>query len=411
MSAPASTGYLALCVVGVWLTWSLHDYLQERIFRVPGFHFGFFMAFLLQFVSFVLSLVHQTIEWLFRRVGEASRRAAEEKELEDQRRHEEALDEEQGDSLLKEEEADAPWTPSASTPSGPAVAAPVRPPRVEATWGTLALYLALSLLIAAANGCATAALNYVSMQVKVLFKSGKIVTVMSIGVLCFGRHYALAEYAYMLLVVAGLYAFLLANSIGSEINASLIGVALLSLAVLSDSLVPNVQQKLLATRPKQELIFHTNWVSALITFCYILATGEAASAAAFLSRRPRVIVLMLLQALAGYFGIVVYLETVRSFGSKVTVIVTSCRKLFTIALSSLAFAHPLTAYHLVGVLSVFLGVLLNANHERVCSRWLVLPALLLTASVVAIQLHLDDAYPAISVALAPIREALLTRVV
>ena len=87
----------------------------------------------------------------------------------------------------------------------------------------------------------------------------------------------------------------------------------------------------------------------------------------------------------------------------------------TIILSPLA--DRLAAWGLPNVLAsfiallVFLGVLLNANHERVCSRWLVLPALLLTASVVAIQLHLDDAYPAISVALAPIREALLTRVV
>mgnify|MGYP001223325308 CR=1 FL=1 len=64
--------------------------------------------------------------------------------------------------------------------------------------------------MSAANGCATAALNYVSMPVKVLFKSGKIVSVMLLGVACCGRHYAPSEYAYMLLVVAGLCTFLLA---------------------------------------------------------------------------------------------------------------------------------------------------------------------------------------------------------
>jgi hypothetical protein len=70
-----------------------------------------------------------------------------------------------------------------------------------------------------------------------------------LGVVCFGRHYAAAEYAYMLLVVAGLACFLLAASTGA-LDASLRGVALLSLAVLADSLVPNVQQKLLVSRPR-----------------------------------------------------------------------------------------------------------------------------------------------------------------
>ena len=66
--------------------------------------------------------------------------------------------------------------------------------------------------------------------------------------------------------------------------------------------------------------------------------------------------LLLLQSTAGYFGILAYLETVRRFGSKVTTIVTSCRKLFTIALSSVLFGHPLNGYHAAGVLCVFLGV-------------------------------------------------------
>ena len=275
------------------------------------------------------------------------------------------------------------------------------------------------MLIAASNGCSTAALNYVSMPVKVLFKSAKIVTVMLLGVLCFGRHYATSEYAYMVLVVGGLCTFMLADATGTaQLRASLVGITLLGLAVLADSLVPNVQQKLLATRPKQELIFHTNWVSAVLTLGYMVATGEAGLAYAFLARRPRVLALMLLQSLAGYLGILVYLETVGAFGSKVTVLVTSCRKLFTIGLSAVVFHHPLSMYHMLGVGAVFLGVLLNAERDRSCSPVVALPALLLTAGVLGLQLSLDvsldallDAGGAVSTALTPVREALELRVV
>ena len=408
----ASTPFLAACTCGVWVTWSVHDYLQERIFRIPGFRFGAFMAFMLQFSSFVLSVLQQAVEWL---METRSRRAAVVREA--QRLHEEALDEEQGEAILEKEDQKL---------VDPVVKSAAPMPMLTATWSTFALYLLLSVLIAASNGCSTAALNYVSMPVKVLFKSGKIVTVMLLGVLCFGRHYALSEYVYMLLVVGGLCTFLLATASGAtQLTASLVGVVLLGLAVLADSLVPNVQQKLLATRPKQELIFHTNWMSAVLTFAYMLTTGEAALALAFLARRPRVLPLMLLQALAGYLGILSYLQAVTSFGSKVTVLVTSCRKVFTIGLSAVVFHHALSYYHIVGVSAVFLGVLLNAERERAFSQLLALPALLLTAAIVALQLGLDERIDvllgvpvdhvasagAVSNALMPLREALEHRVV
>ena len=212
---------------------------------------------------------------------------------------------------------------------------------------------------------------------------------MLLGRCCFGKRYGLYEYAFMLLVVCGLVTFLLARSTGA-IDASLVGIALLALAVVCDSVVPNVQQRLLETRPKQELVFHTNWVSALLTACYMGWTGEGARAIAFCERRPRVLGLLLIQATCGYLGILVYLETVRAYGPKVTVVITSCRKLFTIALSSLAFGHQLTGFHLVGVGTVFLGITLNVYADARPSRLLAPPSLLAVALLVALELGALD---------------------
>ena len=158
--------------------------------------------------------------------------------------------------------------------------------------------------------------------------------------------------------------------------------------VLADSMLPNVQQQLLRdlNRPKAEVVYHTNWISALLTLSYITYTGELHAALVFLRVRRRVAGLLLLQSAAGYLGILSYLETVRRFGPKVTTIVTSSRKLFTIALSSVLFGHPLNGYHIAGVAAVFLGVLLNANASLACSRVLVLPALAAAAVLVASQL-------------------------
>lgn len=401
--APPSTAYLALCIAGVWLTWTAHDYLQERIFRAPGFHFGLFMAFALQFVAFLLSLAYRVGVWAFDDGREQMRRCAEE---EKRRRLAAAAaeEEEQGETLLldgddgeggAERSNNASSLLSAHDPvkelAHVASAASSDASSSEATLSTFGWYLALSLLIAAANGSATAALNFVNMQTKVLFKSAKIVTVMLLGKLCFGKSYAAMEYGYMLNVVLGLVAFLLASK-GGALASSLPGLLLLALAVLSDSLVPNVQQRLLTTlrRPKHELVFHTNWVSALLTACYTATTGEGAAALAFLRRRPYLSLLLLVQSVCGYLGILVYLETVRAFGPKVTVVVTSCRKLFTIGLSSVLFRHPLNGFHVLGVSAVFGGVLWNANSDLRCSRLLAPVSLLAVALIVALELKLDQ---------------------
>ena len=105
---------------------------------------------------------------------------------------------------------------------------------------------------------------------------------------------------------------------------------------------------------------------------YTTYTGELQAAVSFLRVRRRVALLLLLQSGAGYLGILSYLETVRRFGPKVTTIVTSSRKLFTIALSSVIFGHPLNGYHVAGVSAVFLGVLLNANANLACRLALTL---------------------------------------
>jgi len=390
-----SAAYLAACVTGVWLTWTAHDYLQERIFKVPGFHFGLFMAFSLQTVSFLLSLVYRLWTHLLDDGRQLQQRLAEEQS----QRRLAAEEEEQGENLLEDDEEQ-----------------PAAPKKADDSWPlqALAWYLSLSLLIATANGSATAALNFVNMQTKVLFKSSKIVTVMLLGRLCFGKSYSCMEYSYMLHVVLGLVAFLLASS-GGALGSSLPGVALLSLAILSDSLVPNVQQRLLTglKRPKHELVFHTNWVSALLTACYMAATGEGVDAFLFLRRRPHVSLLLLLQSVCGYFGVLTYLEVVHGFGPKVTVIVTSCRKLFTICLSSVLFGHPLNGFHLVGVACVFGGVLWNANADMRCSRWLAPPALVVAALLVGVELHLDDTILDSSwrVLLGPLRSLLLKRII
>lgn len=375
----ASDGHLFACIVCVWLSWSAHDYLQEKMFRIPGFKFGFFMAFVLQATSSLLAALHSGVVHCCG--GSASRDDAEsdnEIDASDKRiadAEAARLKEDQDDK--NDFDDDFPSVSKLKVPEGRAEA------RVSSSWRVIGWYVVLAALLAGSNGCASAALNYVSMPVKVLFKSSKIVTVMLLGS-CFGKLYKPAEYLYMALVVLGLVAFFVAGA--SRLKSSVTGIGLLVAAVMYDSLVPNVQYMLLQTRSKSEMVFHTNWMSAALTLCYIGFTGELSAAIGFMAHRPRACSLLLLQSCCGYCGIVCYLETVRCFGSKATTIITSCRKIFTIALSSLVFGHLVNGYHVAGIGGVFAGVLLNANAELRCSRLVAAPVLVALLLVCASQL-------------------------
>ena len=109
-------------------------------------------------------------------------------------------------------------------------------------------------------------------------------------------------------------------------------------------------------------------------------------------RRPYLALLLLAQSVCGYLGILVYLETVSRFGPKVTAVVTSCRKLFTIGVSAVVFSHPLNYFHVLGVAAVFAGVIWDVYGDLGCSRALAPPALALMAFAVALELELDEGF-------------------
>ena len=138
---PEAGSPLALvgCVAAVWICWASHDYLQERVFKFPGFRFGFFMAFVLQTCSFLLALLQRIMVAILAPSPAQSRHTRRNTELQ-------RVDEER--AMLDDDDEASAGAASASQ------------------WELLGYYLLLSSLIAGANGMATAALNYVNMQAR-----------------------------------------------------------------------------------------------------------------------------------------------------------------------------------------------------------------------------------------------------
>ena len=74
--------------------------------------------------------------------------------------------------------------------------------------------------------------------------------------------------------------------------------------------------------------------------------------------------MVLFFSLAGYMGVNLVLQLVKSFGALIAVTVTTTRKAVTICLSFVFFAKPFTPQYLVGGFVVLFGIYLNVYSKN-----------------------------------------------
>jgi len=173
-----------------------------------------------------------------------------------------------------------------------------------------------------------------------------------------------------LLLALGLTLFSLAESGSGSVylpgRAELLGTLMLTGSVCCDAVCPNLQERLLRrfAQPRSRVVMRANALSAVLTASAWLGSGEAALARAYLHARPAKARLLLLQSLAGYAGVLAYLGCIRHAGSKATVLVTTARKLFTIAMSYVLFMnHAFTLSHGLGLVMAVVGMAGSALQE------------------------------------------------
>lgn len=99
-------------------------------------------------------------------------------------------------------------------------------------------------------------------------------------------------------------------------------------SVCADAVAPNLQERLLRrhAQPRAAVVLNTNALSAVLTALPWFATGEYRGAIAWLAANPKGRAALALQSLAGYAGVVAYLGCIKHAGSRVTVLVTTARK-------------------------------------------------------------------------------------
>ncbi|KAJ8766209.1 hypothetical protein K2173_021726 [Erythroxylum novogranatense] len=228
-------------------------------------------------------------------------------------------------------------------------------------------YVKLSAVLMGSHGLTKGSLAFLNYPAQIMFKSTKVLPVMVMGAFIPGlrRKYSLNEYISALLLVVGLILFTLADAQTSP-NFSIIGVLMISGALLLDSLMGNFQEAIFTMNPETtqiEMLFCSTVVGLPFLLPPMILTGELFRAWSSCAQHPYVYGVLIFEALATFIGQVSVLSLIAIFGAATTAMITTARKAVTLFLSYLIFTKPLTEQHGTGLILIAMGIILKMIPE------------------------------------------------
>ncbi|KAH9777681.1 adenosine 3'-phospho 5'-phosphosulfate transporter 2 [Citrus sinensis] len=193
-------------------------------------------------------------------------------------------------------------------------------------------YVKLSAVLMGSHGLTKGSLAFLNYPAQIMFKSTKVLPVMIMGAFIPGlrRKYPAHEYVAALLLVFGLILFTMADAQTSP-NFSLIGVLMISGALVMDSFLGNLQEVIFTVNPdttQMEMLFCSTVVGLPFLLVPMILTGEL----------------------------------IRAWNSCSQI--TTARKAVTLFLSYLIFTKPLTEQHGTGLLLIAMGIILKMLPEN-----------------------------------------------
>lgn len=190
---------------------------------------------------------------------------------------------------------------------------------------------------------------------------------MLLGVLIGGKSYSPQKYLFVLLIVAGVAAFIFKDKYDANDGKDpLIGGLLIALSLLMDGLVGATQERLRAfSKPSWDrFMLNVNYWGVTILIPILAVTGEGRDMIDFAFMHPTVIWHLALAVLVGTSGQVFITMTISSFGSLPVSLITTTRKFFTVLMSVLLFENKLTTRQWIAAAVIFTALLLDACFSK-----------------------------------------------
>jgi len=204
------------------------------------------------------------------------------------------------------------------------------------------------------------AIQFISFPMKELAKACKPIPVLLIGVIVFGKKQPLLKYICVFLVTIGIYIYMSDEISHSESSSetSTYGIFLLVASLALDGITGPLQDRLEKEHhpSSQAMMFYTNMWASLYMGISIIVTGKGVEGVKQLYTHNEIIPYIVLFAVLSAVGQNFIYYTVKRFGSLVCSLITTTRKFFSIFISSVVFAKPLSGMEWFGVFIVFAGL-------------------------------------------------------
>lgn len=203
-------------------------------------------------------------------------------------------------------------------------------------------------------------LNYINFPTKVVFRSCKLLPTMIIATLINKRVFSCLEYLCGLAVCLGLVFFTAADwQLTPSFNP--FGLILVSLSVIADSILPNLQEKLFANGSSRlEVTYFSNLFTLIAMTFTTLMSGDLLGLLRLASGDPSLTLYMLIYTMVAYVAISFFMQIVKRFGAVTGVLVATARKGMTLIISFLLFPKAFSWYYVVGA-TLVLGGLLSSS--------------------------------------------------
>jgi len=240
-------------------------------------------------------------------------------------------------------------------------------------------YAGLSILVFGATFLATQSLSYVSFPTKVVFKSAKLIPTMIVSAIIHrgksNQKYGMMDYIAALFLCAGAAGYGYKSGSGDiDLDrTSWYGISLLTVSIICDAFLPNLQQKLMMPSVTDSngnndnlqqqtgisaatVMVNTNAVGFGALLIYMIISGSLMISIATALADPYLILYLVCVGLGLSTAVLAYTKLIKAEGSVVAVAVSTFRKVVTVMLSYVIFPKPFTNIHIFSGLLVLIGV-------------------------------------------------------
>ncbi|XP_022129134.2 adenosine 3'-phospho 5'-phosphosulfate transporter 2 [Pieris rapae] len=230
----------------------------------------------------------------------------------------------------------------------------------------LRTYAILAALTLGTMSLSNLALSYLNYPTQLIFKSCKLIPVMLGSIIILGKRYGFLDYVAAIIMCIGLTMFTLADSKTSP-NFNFIGVLVISLALLCDAIIGNVQEKAMKQfqATNNEVVFYSYAIASIYLLVITGVSGILKDGFIYCSEDPITMYFnIFLLSISGYMGLQAVLTLVRISGATVAVTVTTMRKALSIVISFLMFSKPFVFQYIWSGVLVVLAIYLNHYSKK-----------------------------------------------